>query len=259
MSLRNKKRLIQKILNKQEALLSFHDVTVRGLESRLTKYKGMIESMREETQELRKIMETESVGSTPQSNPLESLSDTQQVRIFSTHKLMSWMFLQIVCVNELNPKVVASDMMDLLRATYLPLILRPMVDFEYGYEIPENFYEARPGDFAKFILNGRILLSDFLKEIGNSHLNEERNWEGYANRVHSWLVTEGFPLLYGVGDDEWYETEPLTWGQYFNEGENSKGYVLTAESYLEKYNHLIPTDFSSIERSLTDKMVELVS
>lgn len=257
MSLRNKKRLIQKILNKQEALLSFHDVTVRGLESRLAKYKGMIESIKKETQELRQIIETESEVS--RSNPSEPLSDTQQIRIFSTHKLMSWMFLQIVCVNELNPKVVASDMMDLLRATYLPLILRPMVDFDYGYEIPENFYEARPGDFAKFILDGRILLSDFLKEIGSSHLNEERNWGVYSNRVHSWLVTEGFPLLYGVGDDEWYETEPLTWGQYFNEGENSKGYVLTAESYLEKYNQFIPTDFSLIERSLTDKMVELVS
>lgn len=251
MSLSNQRKLVQRLLNKQEALLSFHEITFREMESRLSKYKGMIESLKNETLSLRGMIDADS------GQPSDFSLEPQQVKIYLTHKLISWMFFKIVCVNELNPKTVASDMLDLLRATYLPLILKPMVDFDFGYDIPQSFYESRPGDFAQFIVLGRILLKNFLSEVGTSHLNEKSHWEEYSNRVHSWLVTEGLPLLYGVGDDEWYYTNPLTWEEYFNGGVNSEGYVLTAESYLEKYNQYVPTDFSPIERSLTDKMVEL--
>lgn len=245
---RSRTLVLKKIINKQEGLRSYHENTMKDVTSRLERYSEVIGSMDREIEELRGLLE-EDESRDEEGGSQENLCEVEMDGC-RTHLLYSWLFNQIVCINETNPDSVAGDMLDLLKCSYYPVILLPMVDYNYSYEIPESFFHSRPQDFAEFIIEGRLLLSRFLSEVGSGFLTSESHWEEYSNRVHSWLVSWGFPLLYGATDEGWATTEPMPREEYFRIPDGDHGYIVTADSYVEKYRGSLSVDFTIISEYL---------
>lgn len=216
--------LLNSIVNKYNSVSSYLNNTNKICKERMDKCEDSLLALGKEIEELKEDI----LANPPRSIEVEEEESGGRRELAKTHILYSWLFSQITCISQENPHTVASDMRDLLSASYRPMILLPLVEEgEEEYIIPESFYLARPKDFADFILSGRSLLKVFLSET-DSFLNIPERWEEYSSRVSSWLSNEGLPLLYGAKDERWVYSEPMTYGEYYNELHD---YVITADSY----------------------------